>query len=108
MIHVNWPSLTDVTTVQYATGNFTYPLTLPLVYFKENTPYFTNLKKGIYCAMHTVQGYGHSSKHKKMKGTKVQTLSVVHAYPCILMNVKIESHGTVTGGRPSSPLDLPH
>ena len=35
-----------------------------------------------------------------MKGTKVQTLSVVHTYPCILMYVKIESHATVTGGSP--------
>ena len=46
---------------------------------------------------------------QQIKGAKVQTLSVGHTYPCILMNIECESHGTVTGGRPiEKPLDLPH
>ena len=52
--------------------------------------------------------HGHTHTGRKWKGTKEQTLSVVHTYIPLHSYRKSESHGTVTGGRPGSWNDLPH
>ena len=71
----------------------------------------TNMKKKFTGQLSALSNVIQQNGRHRLNKTAIKckpSLSIVHTYPCILMNVKIESHGTVTGGRPSSPLDLPH